>query len=324
MKLHLPDFGAAKVGDPVAPIEVVMGIPQRNQSLRQSADVVLKERPPIDENHTSMGLSSQRPAFEQIWNGPLVVGDQSQAGRPRRAQKRIIVFAEMGAVFPDTEREHVNFRAVSPDNRRDGWIEMFIQQEGEQGSAGPVGIRQAAPQFFFAHRIVLRQSRRDFWRISTGIGEHPLGPLPRPSQMGRRSGRVQRVRLGHHQNFPNRQRGAHHISLPPAGGVAKLHGRELFVAQGFFDQLRGRLAARLAHAAGETVQPGRLFVGQFESDPGHASSIVITRDSPAIEAKGLVSDGFVEAQNAQREIAEVAKAWGQNDDITVVTVRRNA
>lgn len=54
----------------------------------------------------------------------------------------------------------------------------------------------------------------------------------------------------------------------------------------------------------------------------------------------FVSDGVVEAENAQRElfgfdrtleisgksaleIAEVAQAWGQNDDITVVTVRRN-
>ncbi len=53
----------------------------------------------------------------------------------------------------------------------------------------------------------------------------------------------------------------------------------------------------------------------------------------------LVSDGVVEAENTQRElfgfdrtreistqsaqeIAEAAKAWGQNDDITVVTVRR--
>jgi serine phosphatase RsbU (regulator of sigma subunit) len=55
----------------------------------------------------------------------------------------------------------------------------------------------------------------------------------------------------------------------------------------------------------------------------------------------FVSDGVVEAENAQRElfgfdrtreissksaqeIAEAAKAWGQNDDITVVTVRRSA
>src|SRR5512140_1434199 len=54
----------------------------------------------------------------------------------------------------------------------------------------------------------------------------------------------------------------------------------------------------------------------------------------------FVSDGVVEAENAQRELfgfdrareiskksarenAEAAKAWGQNDDITVVTVRRN-
>ena len=55
----------------------------------------------------------------------------------------------------------------------------------------------------------------------------------------------------------------------------------------------------------------------------------------------ILSDGVVEAENAQRElfgfdrtrdisskpaqeIADAAKAWGQNDDITVVTVRRNA
>jgi serine phosphatase RsbU (regulator of sigma subunit) len=44
----------------------------------------------------------------------------------------------------------------------------------------------------------------------------------------------------------------------------------------------------------------------------------------------FVSDGVVEAENAQREIsiksareiAEAAKAWGQTDDITVVTVQR--
>lgn len=55
----------------------------------------------------------------------------------------------------------------------------------------------------------------------------------------------------------------------------------------------------------------------------------------------FISDGVVEAENAQRElfgfdrtrdicmkcaveIAEAAKVWGQNDDITVVTVKRNA
>ena len=45
----------------------------------------------------------------------------------------------------------------------------------------------------------------------------------------------------------------------------------------------------------------------------------------------IVSDGVVEAPNANgelfgfepaQEIAEAAKAWGQNDDITVVAVRR--
>ncbi len=62
---------------------------------------------------------------------------------------------------------------------------------------------------------------------------------------------------------------------------------------------------------------------------------------PAGAQVTLVSDGVVEAENALRElfgfertreistkpaqeIADAAKAWGQNDDITVVTVRRNA
>ena len=70
------------------------------------------------------------------------------------------------------------------------------------------------------------------------------------------------------------------------------------------------------------------------------------RDLFAADAKRgerftLVSDGVVEAENAQRElfgfdrtceismkpateIAAAAQAWGQNDDITVVTVRRNS
>jgi serine phosphatase RsbU (regulator of sigma subunit) len=62
-----------------------------------------------------------------------------------------------------------------------------------------------------------------------------------------------------------------------------------------------------------------------------------------LEAREFVflSDGVIEAENAQRElfgfqrtreisaksaaaIAATAKAWGQNDDITVVTVRRTA
>ena len=66
---------------------------------------------------------------------------------------------------------------------------------------------------------------------------------------------------------------------------------------------------------------------EYAESTGHGESIT------------LVSDGVVEAENAQRElfgfdrtreisiksaqeIAEAAKAWGQTDDITVVTVRR--
>ena len=69
--------------------------------------------------------------------------------------------------------------------------------------------------------------------------------------------------------------------------------------------------------------------------PGVQYSDFVTRG----EQFTLVSDGVVEAENANRElfgfertreisgksaleIAERAEAWGQNDDITVVTVRR--
>jgi serine phosphatase RsbU (regulator of sigma subunit) len=67
----------------------------------------------------------------------------------------------------------------------------------------------------------------------------------------------------------------------------------------------------------------------YEEAVSHGSSIT------------LISDGVVEAENAQRElfgfersleiskrsaqdIAEAARAWGQTDDITVVTVRRRS
>ncbi|MCX6612514.1 MAG: PP2C family protein-serine/threonine phosphatase, partial [Acidobacteria bacterium] len=72
----------------------------------------------------------------------------------------------------------------------------------------------------------------------------------------------------------------------------------------------------------------------------------VVEDTTYMETKAsgvqfaFVSDGVVEAENAQRElfgfarmlgisnhsaqeIADAAKAWGQTDDITVVTVRRN-
>ena len=68
-----------------------------------------------------------------------------------------------------------------------------------------------------------------------------------------------------------------------------------------------------------------------------------TYDETVLESEPFtfISDGVVEAENTQRElfgfdrtreistksaqeIAEAAKAWGQNDDITVVTVRRRS
>ena len=74
---------------------------------------------------------------------------------------------------------------------------------------------------------------------------------------------------------------------------------------------------------------------------GIAPGVEYTESVTRGERFTFVSDGVVEAENTQRElfgfdrtreisgksaqeIAEAAKAWGQNDDITVVTVRRNA
>ena len=80
-------------------------------------------------------------------------------------------------------------------------------------------------------------------------------------------------------------------------------------------------------------------------DPGLPLGVVAGIEYGEIAVQGkcfmLVSDGVVEAANAAgelfgfdrtreisgksaSEIADAAKAWGQNDDITVVTVRRNA
>ena len=74
---------------------------------------------------------------------------------------------------------------------------------------------------------------------------------------------------------------------------------------------------------------------------GIAAEVVYEEAILSGERFTFTSDGLVEAENAQRElfgferareismksareIAEAAKAWGQNDDITVVTVRRLA
>ncbi len=84
---------------------------------------------------------------------------------------------------------------------------------------------------------------------------------------------------------------------------------------------------------------------ELDVEAGLPLGIARAIDYPEFVTRGgsftFVSDGVVEAENAQRElfgfdrtreistksareIAEAAKAWGQNDDITVVTVRRKA
>jgi serine phosphatase RsbU (regulator of sigma subunit) len=93
--------------------------------------------------------------------------------------------------------------------------------------------------------------------------------------------------------------------------------------------------------------PPYLAGRDVETDPGLPLGVVpgaeYTETRAKLEPNGgalvLFSDGVVEAENAARElfgfdrtreistksaqeIAEAAKAWGQNDDITVVTVRR--
>ncbi len=92
--------------------------------------------------------------------------------------------------------------------------------------------------------------------------------------------------------------------------------------------------------------PPYLEGREIDVEPGPPLGLIpgLSYESTTIktrEALTFVSDGVVEAENAKRElfgfdrtreisgqsargIADAAKAWGQNDDITVVTVRRTA
>ena len=84
---------------------------------------------------------------------------------------------------------------------------------------------------------------------------------------------------------------------------------------------------------------------EVEVEPGLPLGVVPAIDYPETTTTGsrftFISDGVVEAENPRRElfgfdrtrdisgksaqeIAEAAKAWGQNDDITVATIRRIA
>jgi len=101
--------------------------------------------------------------------------------------------------------------------------------------------------------------------------------------------------------------------------------------------------ARLANAGHPAAYRGGIEV---ETGPGLPLGVVAgtAYEETAFRLDSeltLVSDGVIEAANAKgelfgfdrttsvsrqsaREIAEAARAWGQNDDITVVTVRRTA
>jgi serine phosphatase RsbU (regulator of sigma subunit) len=134
----------------------------------------------------------------------------------------------------------------------------------------------------------------------------------------------------------------HRRSHTPADVLAELNGI-LLGASGFVtcccvlvepDQVRIATAGHPApYLDGvEFAGPGGLPLG-LTADATYTES---SANRPSILT--LVSDGVVEAENPQRElfgfartreisgqtaqeIAEAAKAWGQTDDITVVTVR---
>ena len=84
---------------------------------------------------------------------------------------------------------------------------------------------------------------------------------------------------------------------------------------------------------------------EVETEPGLPLGIAAGMEYTSLTVQGerltFVSDGVLEAANAKRElfgfertreistksaaeIADAARAWGQNDDITVVTVRRQS
>jgi sigma-B regulation protein RsbU (phosphoserine phosphatase) len=86
-------------------------------------------------------------------------------------------------------------------------------------------------------------------------------------------------------------------------------GREVAVAAGL------PLGVIEGVAYEESAVPGERFT--FVSDG------VVEAENPQRELFGFERTREISTQSA-REIAEAAKAWGQNDDITVVTVRRRA
>ncbi len=59
----------------------------------------------------------------------------------------------------------------------------------------------------------------------------------------------------------------------------------------------------------------------WNQNPSPSSPTAVEAENAQRELFGFDRTREVSGQSAQ-EIAEAAKAWGQNDDITVVTVRR--
>ncbi|MCX6611673.1 MAG: DMT family protein [Acidobacteria bacterium] len=133
----------------------------------------------------------------------------------------------------------------------------------------------------------------------------------------------------------------------PGGFLEELNGAaKAYMQSGFVT-----CCAVLIRPNGESVianagHPSPYCDGrELETEPGLPLGIAAGAEYPQSFTHGesftFVSDGVVEAENANRElfgfdrtreistrsaheIANAAKAWGQTDDITVVTVRRNA
>jgi len=140
-----------------------------------------------------------------------------------------------------------------------------------------------------------------------------------------------------------------HAALSPAALLAEMNHVAGFDTGGFITCLACRIdpggSATIANAGhlgpyrngAEVPTDSGLPLG---IDPGATYTETHLQLQP-FETLTFVTDGVVEAENHQRElfgfdrtreistksawaIAESAKAWGQNDDITVVTVRRTA
>ena len=297
--------GTAQVGKPVGSVEIGVCIPEGDQSLSQPGEIVGGQRAAVDKNHSGMRFVGRRPKVKHFRNGALIERDQSQTGGVSDAEQSFVIDTEVSPILPS---QHADCRNVRPPRMENGHhlrTQVLIQQE-RQHLVGPESVREASPERGFISQVILAEGRLYFGRILASIIERDLDPMEGPVQVGSGAGGVQPMVYRYHQHFPYRQSRTYDVGLAAGSRISKLDRGEIFMPEGLFQKLSGRFIPRLARGASKGIQARGLLVRQVKFDRGHLDFILAS--SPSVRA--------IDGQPA-------ARAWGQNDDITVMTVRRN-